>query len=101
MQREETIGANLRFMNDPATIARGHQPYVEMATVGAGDTYIGASVVAEWYERNLDIFANLARIAEPGDRVLLIIGMGHAPILRDLIRAHPGMQLVEPLDYLR
>ena len=100
MQREETIGANLRFMNDPATILRAHQPYADMATVGAGDTYIGARVVASWYARNLQIFANLAKISQPGDRVLLIIGMGHTPILRELIRSHPGMQLVEPLDYL-
>ncbi len=101
MQREETIGANLRFMNDPENILRAHQPYADMATVGAGDGYIGARVVSDWYARNLHIFANIARIAQPGDRVLLIIGMGHAPILRELIRSHPAMQLVEPLDYLR
>ena len=101
MQREETIGANLRFMNDPENILRAHQPYADMATVGAGDGYVGARVVSDWYARNLHIFANLARIAQPGDRILLIIGMGHAPILRELIRSHPAMQLVEPLDYLR
>ena len=101
MQREETIGANLRFLNDPANILRAHQPYVGMTTVGAGDSYVGARVVADWYSRNLHIFANVARIAEPGDRVLLIIGMGHTPILRELIRSHPAMQLVEPLGYLR
>jgi hypothetical protein len=100
MQREETIGANLRFMNDPANILRAHQPYADMATVGAGDGYVGARVVSDWYARNLHIFANLARIAQPEDRILLIIGMGHAPILRELIRSHPAMQLVEPLDYL-
>jgi hypothetical protein len=32
---------------------------------------------------------------------LPLIGMGHAPILRELIRSHPAMRLVEPLDYLR
>ncbi len=101
MQREETILDNLRFMNDPVNILRAHQPYADMTTVGAGDTYIGARVVSEWYNRNLHIFANLAAMAQPGDRVLLIIGMGHAPILRELIRSHPAMQLVEPLDYLQ
>jgi hypothetical protein len=101
MQREETIGANLRFMNDPVNILRAHQPYADMATVGAGDTYVGARVVGQWYARNLRIFANLARMAEPGDRILMIIGMGHTPILRELVRSHPGMRLVEPLAYLR
>jgi len=100
MQREETIGANLRFLNDSATILLAHQPYADMATVGAGDSYIGARVVAQWYERNLHIFANLAAIAQPGDRILLIIGQGHTPILRELVRSHAGMQLVEPRSYL-
>ena len=99
-QREESIGANLRFMNEPETLLLAHQPYTDMATVGAGDTYIGARVVAQWYERNLKIFANLAGIAEPGDRILLIIGQGHAPILRELVRSHASMQLVEALPYL-
>ena len=100
-QREETIGANLVFMNDPANILRAHQPYADMATVGAQDSYVGARVVTQWYDRNLHIFANLASIAQPGDRILLIIGMGHTPILRELVRSHPGMQLVEAMDYLR
>lgn len=99
-QREESIGANLHFLNDSATILLAHQPYADMATVGAGDNYIGARVVAQWYERNLHIFANLASIAQPGDRILLIIGQGHTPILRELVRSHAAMQLVEPLMYL-
>jgi hypothetical protein len=101
MQRDETIEANLRFMNDPVNILHAHQPYADMATVGAGDRYIGARTVAQWYDRNLRIFANLATIAHPGDRILLIIGQGHTPILRELVRSHAGMRLVEPSEYLR
>ena len=100
MQREESIGANLRFMNDPANLLRAQQPYMDMATVGAGDGYIGARVVSEWYARNLSMFANIARLAQPGDRILVIVGMGHAPILRQLVRDHPALELVEPLRYL-
>ena len=32
--------------------------------------------------------------------VLVIIGAGHAPILRDLVEASPRMQLADPLAYL-
>jgi hypothetical protein len=99
-QQEESIGANLRFLNEPETLLLAEQPYTDMATVGAGDTYIGARVVAQWYERNLRIFANLAGVAEQGDRILLIIGQGHAPIIRELVRSHASMQLVEALPYL-
>lgn len=69
------------------------------ATVGVGDTYIGAKTVAGWYERNLAIFANLARVARRGERVV-IIGAGHLPIIRDLVAAHPDIELVEAVDYL-
>lgn len=101
LQRDATIGDNLRFLNDPANIVRGHEPYVWMATLGAGDNYVGARMVAEWYERNLAMFANLARVAPRGERVLLIVGSGHSAILRDLVTAHPDMALVEAADYLR
>lgn len=100
MQREESIAANLRFMNDPENIMRAHEPYTVQATVGAGDGYAGARAVGDWYERNLRIFANLAAITAPDDRVLFVVGMGHSPILRHLVETHPSMQLVEAIEYL-
>lgn len=100
MRAEETIGENLRFMNEPDVVRRTHEPYAVQATVGADADHLGARIVATWYERNLRIFANLAGAVEPGDRVLLVIGAGHTPILRQLVRAHPGMRLVEAVDYL-
>lgn len=100
MQREESIGENLRFLNEPANIMRAHEPYAVQATVGAGDGYPGARAVGDWYERNLRIFANLAAIATSGDRVLFVVGMGHSPILRHLVETHPSMQLVEAIEYL-
>ena len=100
MQREETIAYNLRFMNYPQNMAPAHAPYAEQATIGGGDTFVGAEVIAAWYERNLKIFANLAKVAQPGERVLLIIGGGHLPTIREQVIAHPTMQLVESIDYL-
>lgn len=100
MQAEETIAENLRFMNVPDHVRRTHEPYAVQATVGTAANQVGARIVADWYERNLKIFANLARVSRPGDRVLLIIGAGHTPILRHLVLTHPGMELVEAVDYL-
>lgn len=60
--------------------------------------YIGGMALVAW---NLRIFANLAEVTAPGDRVLLIIGAGHTPILRHLVQTHPAMELVEAVDYLR
>jgi hypothetical protein len=99
-QRELTIGQILRLNNDPQELAAGHGNYLRFARVGAGDTYVGAELLSKWYDRNIRIHANLQRIAEPGDRILVIIGSGHAPILRDLITFDPEMSLVEAVSYL-
>ena len=74
-----------KFHNEPETLARGRGLYMRFARVGAGDTHVGAELVAKWYERNIHIFANIQHLAEPGERIVVIIGSGHAPILRELI----------------
>jgi len=99
-QMENTVGQILRQTNERKRLARDHGTYMRFARVGAGDTYVGAELVSKWYERNIHIFSNLQRIANPGDRILVIIGSGHAPILRELITYDPEMVLVEVLEYL-
>ena len=99
-QRELTVGQILRLDNEPETLALNHALYLKFARVGAGDTYVGAHLLSKWYERNIHIFTNIQRLAGPGDRVLVIIGAGHAPILRELISADPSMRLVDTLEYL-
>lgn len=99
-QRDLSIGQNLRVRNEPKKLAEDHGFYLRIPRVGAGDTYVGADLVSKWYERNIHIFSNLQRIAGPGDRILVIIGSGHSPILRELITYAPGMVLVEARDYL-
>jgi hypothetical protein len=98
--RELTIGEILRVMNDPDELAEGHAVYLEFARVGAGDGYVGADLLSKWYERNIRMFANLTGVTAPGDRVLVIVGSGHAPILRELVAADARMELVDPLGYL-
>ncbi len=99
-QAQHTIGEILRLTNDPDSLAADHGIYMRFARVGAGDTYVGADLVAKWYKRNIKIFANLQRIAMPGDRVLVIYGSGHVPTLRELVTYDPEMVLVEALEYL-
>lgn len=98
--REWTVGEILRHMNQPEELAWGHGVYLSMNGVGAGDTQVGADLLARWYERNIRMFAHLQGVAEPGDRIILIVGQSHAPILRELVLGHPGFELVDPLAYL-
>lgn len=99
-QRENTLPEMLRFRNDPADIAEGHGLYMVLGGVGAGDTYVGADLLARWYERNIKTFADLRALSEPGDRILVIFGSGHLPILRELVISDPVLELVEANDFL-
>ena len=99
-QQQKSIGAILRFANDPARIEKGHAMYVEIARVGAGDSYVGADLLAKWYECNIRIFSELQRMAQPGDRILVIFGAGHAAILRQLIASDPQLELIEATAFL-
>jgi hypothetical protein len=99
-QLENTLAELLRLRNDPAEIAEGHAFYLETGGVGAGDTYVGADLLARWYERNIRTFADLRTLADPNDRILVIFGSGHAAILRELVNGDPDLELVEANDYL-
>lgn len=99
-QEQNSVGEILRLRNEPDSLAAAHGIYMRFARVGAGDTYIGADLVAKWYKRNIKIFANLQRITVPGDRVLVIYGSGHVPTLRELVTYDPEMVLVETMPYL-
>ena len=89
-------------MNDPERLMAGHGHYL-LGSVALGDEneYPGAdNLTGWWYNRNLRIFANVRRIAQPGDRILVIIGAGHVPILRQAFQASPEFHLIEVAEVL-
>lgn len=98
---ERTLTEHLLYLNDPERLRVGHGHYlIGSMGVGDGTEYPGADGMIWWFSRNLRIFANLLRISEPGDRVLLLIGAGHVPIIRHSVDASPDFRLVEVADVL-
>jgi hypothetical protein len=98
---QETLASALRFMNDPKQLETGNGMYMLMAQVGGSGDPKGAEVVGGWYQRNFYIFSNLVReIESPEERVLLVIGAGHAKLLRDYIGGSPNLRLEELGEYL-
>ncbi len=93
------IGAILAEANS-ARADSMHGWYLVMATVGRDTAYTGAREVANWYTRNLHIFANIARVAQPGERVLVIMGSGHGTLLRQFVDESPDLDLVPVEPYL-
>lgn len=98
----ETLRETWLRMNDPERVMATHGHYL-LGRIALGDQeeYPGADLVTGWwFNRNLRIFANVRRIAEPGDRILVLIGAGHLPILRQSFDASPEFELIEVADIL-
>lgn len=89
-------------INSPEQLALSHGQYlVGNFEVGSSTEYPGVDSKTAWFNRNLKIFANLQRIADmEGDRLLLVIGSGHVPILRHAALASPQFELVELAELL-
>jgi hypothetical protein len=101
MQTERSVPEILRYMNSPTASHANHRLYIQLAEVGAGDNFIGAEAVSGWYRRNLKIYANLAAISEPGDRILVLYGQGHKPILEQIAIDSERIRIVDVLKYLQ
>lgn len=102
LKTRQSLREHLRWLNHPEEVLRSHGQYlIDNFAVGTNSEHPGVDSRTAWYNRNLRIFANLRRLSDmQGDRVLLIIGHGHVPILRHAAEASPQFDLVEVGDVL-
>ena len=62
----------------------------------------GAEFLGQWYLRNIRMYANICRSTRATDqRVLVIVGNGHRPIIEQLLRADPDWEVIDADRYLR
>lgn len=104
MKTAQSLGVTLRYMNSEARLRAGHGHYLVGALLrGEPGDYLGADgFVSGWYTRNLRIYSNIVReLRSPDERVVVIFGAGHVPILRELFLATPVAKLDEVRDVLR
>jgi hypothetical protein len=101
MMKHATVTEIMIALNS-ARADSAHGIYMAALRVGADTSYPGATMTARWYERNLRIVSNVLRLIEaPSDRVLVIVGAAHGPILRELLGRVPGVRVAPPGDALR
>ena len=88
-----------KYMNSRESHNYGYGAYL-IGDFKLGE-FRGADLISVWwYNRNLRIFRHIQRMTEsPEDRILVIIGNGHAAILRQLLEMSPEYEFVE-LDSL-
>ena len=101
--KEGTIRDMLFKMNSPEFLDLSYQLYLQVfLPMVEGTNFAGADLVADWNKRNLRIFSNLHQIGcSPDDRVLVIFGQGHIPLLERIARDSPYFEVVDVLSYLR
>jgi len=100
IERDGTYLDLLRYLNTDDAIRANASWYSVMAGLGRDADNAGAAYVSQWYARNVYIFSNIASIARPGDRVVVLMGQGHEYLLREFVRLNPTMTYVNPLAYL-
>lgn len=98
--KERSLTEIYRGFNDSATDELLHSVFVGTVRIGNEEEPAGADLLAGWYDRNVRILRNVAEIAEPGDRILLLYGAVHRRILIDLFRSMPGFEVVDTASLL-
>lgn len=94
---KRTLLETLVDINHPENLKALHSRYlVGQIEVGGEGDYTGADMRSAWFNRNIRIFSNVLRMrGGADDRVLVLIGAGHVPILDHLARNAPEIELVE------
>jgi hypothetical protein len=97
---DKTVLDALRFHNGPWVMG-SNSLYLQLAVLGTSENPAGAEVIGGWYERNLKIYANIARaITGQNERILVIYGSGHLPQLARFFDENPRYELVSALEVL-
>lgn len=95
------LRAFLQLINSAEYMAASHARYFEYATLGDDEWGAGANWVGHWMTRNLRMFGKLRELAQPGARVLLIVGSGHAKLLSEYARESGVFEVVDTQAWLK
>jgi hypothetical protein len=96
-----SIPAYLDWLNGDAMIEANHRLYRRWLRVSGDGAYPGAKLVTDWYARNMEICARILQVAEPGDNLVVLYGVGHVYWLRECMTGLDEVELVHPARYLQ
>lgn len=81
-----TVLDMLVYLNSQPYLKQNARAYYRIGMFGTPSDPVGASWIQLWFGRNVNIFNNIVRATEKGDRVLVIYGAGHGNYMRQLAR---------------
>ncbi|MFC4526905.1 hypothetical protein ISN76_09405 [Dyella halodurans] len=96
-----TIVDALGEANRPDFLAAFRKESLNYLRITKGDETPGANWLQFWYGRNLRIVGRLAALAKPSDRILVIFGFGHVPLLQEFAQQSGFFTVVDPQPFLR
>jgi hypothetical protein len=105
LQRLLTVKERLKIINQESGIMSYHSinagvpvaPYV-----GKVGEYAGAEFMGEWYKRNIRMYSNIVRQVYATDNaILVIVGAGHARIIRHFFEDNPAFEVVKAVEILK
>lgn len=101
--KRNSITGILKYINRKELLQKNLSLYLKyIVKVGAGENYIGAESVSDWYLRNLAVYANIITQIKPNDKyVVLIFGQGHIPILKHLLQNNDDFEVVDVNSVLK
>jgi len=85
------------YYNEKASNENNIQWYLEVANrAGNPDDFTGASLVSNWYKRNLYMYSLVQKLTESKDnKIMVLLGAGHAAMLREFLAHDPEFEIVE------
>ena len=85
------------YFNEKETNEENIQWYLNIGNrAGNPDDFAGPSLVANWYKRNLYMYSLVQKLTESNDKkIMVLLGAGHAAMLREFIKHDPTFELVE------
>lgn len=98
-----TLLAQFKAANSAAMDRANMDGYLlTAARVGGGNNYVGADVTGDYFKRNVRIYTNLLRQVDVqhDKAIVLIIGAGHASLLKSILHYNSLFEVVEVLPLL-
>lgn len=96
-----SIPAYLDWLNSEPMIQANHRMYRRWLRVSGDGAYPGAKLVTDWYARNMQICARILQVAQPGDNIVVLYGVGHVYWLRECMTGLDDVEVVHPSRYLQ
>jgi hypothetical protein len=103
-ETQPTVLEMVRAANEEAALKAGNSRsmFGSWLRASEGTNLGGPHLLARWYERNIYMAHYLTLSLLPGTRrVLVLVGSGHVPPLRNVLDESPELCPVSPLPLLR